>query len=575
MKRLRILYVVLAVLVLVSVVPLLVYGTKMIAINRETLETNEKELQNTIARSVAEGIDLYESSIRQQLKALSVTLLASGRPGSTADARQISNALQDFVTSNPNVIYVTLLNAQARGWKAGQYDADSDPFLFRTLQRAFTAAQQDQLMQSEPVLVQRSGHHAAVMVISLPLTVGGQFAGMLAGVVDLQPMVERLQTYSIRGLQAFAVNDAGHLMLHPDLAHHSIGEDLSKIPIVANFLGWKGQAQARETSSYDVFQGSERIAMLGTYCSVPGLRWAVIAQKPQSIAYLSVTQMERSMKTWGALLLIIALVVAYYSALRITTPLQVLTESSRAIARGDFSKRIQLQSRTEIGELAATFNQMTGALEQYIDRLKKAAEENHELFLSSVRMIAAAVDEKDPYTHGHSERVTRYSIAIARNMGLPEEEIYRVRIAGLLHDVGKIGIEDRILKKPGALDPDEFEIMKTHTTRGANILRPIEKLHPMIPGVELHHECLDGRGYPYGLKDAQIPLLARIISVADTFDAMTTDRPYQKAMEFEVAMRYITGQARKKYDPLCAEGLERALARGELRAQPARTAAVV
>ena len=111
---------------------------------------------------------------------------------------------------------------------------------------------------------------------------------------------------------------------------------------------------------------------------------------------------------------------------------------------------------------------------------------------------------------------------IGTKIGLTEEELYKIKIAGLLHDVGKIGIEDRILKKPGALRPEEFEIMKQHTSKGATILRPIEKLQEMIPGVELHHESLNGRGYPHGVKGDEIPLIARIISVADTFDAMTT-----------------------------------------------------
>ena len=108
-----------------------------------------------------------------------------------------------------------------------------------------------------------------------------------------------------------------------------------------------------------------------------------------------------------------------------------------------------------------------------------------------------------------------------------------VRVSAQLHDVGKIGIEDRILKKPGALTPEEFEVMKTHTTKGANILRPVAQLKEMIPGIELHHESLDGRGYPHGLKDAEIPLLPRIIAVADTFDALTTNRPYQQAHDPE------------------------------------------
>src|SRR6266481_3881952 len=208
---------------------------------------------------------------------------------------------------------------------------------------------------------------------------------------------------------------------------------------------------------------------------------------------------------------------------------------------------------------------MTDDLQRFVADLKTAAEENRTLFLSSIQMLAGAVDEKDPYTRGHSDRVTRYSVLLAKELGLPEEEIEKIRISAQLHDVGKIGIEDRILKKPGALTPDEYEIMKTHTTKGASILRPVEMLKEMIPGIELHHESLDGRGYPHGLKNEQIPLLPRIIMVADTFDAMTTNRPYQAAMDPEYVLRIINSLANTKFDPRVVAAITSVFERGALR----------
>ena len=566
LKRIPILSVIFAVLLLVSVAPLLIYGTKVIGINRQALETNEKELQNTITWSVAEEIKLYESSLRQQFQTL-LNTLEPGDPEAPAwNSPYIRSTLEKFVASNPNLLYVTLLNEQARGIKAGSYDADRDPFLRKALERAFTAAQQNQPMHGEPVLVMRAGVHVPVMVDSLPVMRRDRFRGMLATVVNLQPLVQRLKDSSDHGLEVFVVDYAGRLALHHDLPQHVIGQDMSELPIVEMFLEWEGEAQARGTSDYAISEDGKNVPMVGTYRAVPSLSWVVIAQKRQRDAYVSVFEMRRETTLWGVVAVVISLVVAYFSALRITTPINVLTRSSRVIARGDFSQRVQLKSRTEIGKLAATFNQMTGELERYVAQLKRAAEENHELFLSSIRTIAAAVDEKDPYTHGHSERVTRYSVLIGTQMGLPEEELYKVKIAGLLHDVGKIGIQDRILKKPGALTPDEFEVMKQHTTKGATILRPIEKLQEMIPGVELHHESLDGRGYPHGVNGDEIPRIARIISVADTFDAMTTHRPYQAAMQPEVALKYILSQANKRFDPHCAEALQHLIESGQLRA---------
>jgi HD-GYP domain-containing protein (c-di-GMP phosphodiesterase class II) len=154
---------------------------------------------------------------------------------------------------------------------------------------------------------------------------------------------------------------------------------------------------------------------------------------------------------------------------------------------------------------------------------------------------------------------------IAKEMGLNESEIEVVRISAQLHDVGKIGIEDRILKKPGALTEEEFAVMKTHTTKGANILRPVAQLKEMLPGIELHHESLDGRGYPHGLKGDEIPQLARIIAVADTFDALTTNRPYQQARDAAAALKVILSLSGKRLDPTAVGALEAIHQRGEIK----------
>jgi putative nucleotidyltransferase with HDIG domain len=207
---------------------------------------------------------------------------------------------------------------------------------------------------------------------------------------------------------------------------------------------------------------------------------------------------------------------------------------------------------------------MSEDLEHFVEDLKRAAEANKSLFMGSIQMLAGAVDEKDPYTRGHSDRVTKYSLMVAREMGVDDDFLEIVRISAQLHDVGKIGIEDRILKKPGALTPEEFEIMKTHTTKGANILRPVPHLSAMLPGIELHHEALNGRGYPYGLKGDEIPLLARIIAVGDTFDALTTNRPYQKAYDPIEAMKIIQNLSGQRLDPAAVAALMAVFKRGEI-----------
>jgi putative nucleotidyltransferase with HDIG domain len=224
-----------------------------------------------------------------------------------------------------------------------------------------------------------------------------------------------------------------------------------------------------------------------------------------------------------------------------------------------------VQGAAEISELAETFNHMAGDIEEFVVQLRKAADQNHELFLGSIRMLAAAIDEKDPYTRGHSGRVAKYSIIIAQQLGLLSAELEKIRISALLHDVGKIGVDDRVLKKPGALTPEEYELMKQHPSKGANIMRPVAQLKEMLPGIELHHEHVDGHGYPHGLQGDEIPLMARIIAVADTLDAMTTNRPYQSAMDLEFAMNRIQSLANTKFDAAVVDALQRAVLAGKIR----------
>jgi HD-GYP domain-containing protein (c-di-GMP phosphodiesterase class II) len=233
----------------------------------------------------------------------------------------------------------------------------------------------------------------------------------------------------------------------------------------------------------------------------------------------------------------------------LSRPIQRLTESSHEIAQGRFDRRVQTEwMGLEIANLATDFNHMSDHLSSYIEQLRRAADANRELFISSIRAFAAAIDAKDPYTRGHSERVANYSRAIARHLGLPKELRQQVWVSAVLHDIGKIGVDDRILKKGSVLTPEEFEQMKLHPTIGAEIVAPIASLAEMLPGIRWHHEAWNGTGYPDGLKGERIPLMARIIGVADTFDAITTNRPYQEAYTSDYALERIRQLTGTKFD---------------------------
>jgi HD-GYP domain-containing protein (c-di-GMP phosphodiesterase class II) len=172
-----------------------------------------------------------------------------------------------------------------------------------------------------------------------------------------------------------------------------------------------------------------------------------------------------------------------------------------------------------------------------------------ELFFKTITILAQAVELRDNYTGGHTARVTSYSLMLGQELDLPEEQLHLIRIGGPLHDIGKIGIDDAILRKPGRLTPEEFEMMKSHTVKGAAILETIPDLAPVIPIVRSHHERWDGRGYPDGLAGEAISPLARVVAVADAFDAMTSDRPYRKGMAAEVAFGEVNKNSGLQFDP--------------------------
>ena len=563
--RIPILYAILSVLVVISVVPMFFYSVQVQSINRDRLITNERLLQNTITVSIADDISQHQKSFRlMQTNLASALQVASGNDltGEHVQAPELRALLENFVSSSEDLDYATLLNSEAKGISAGRIAPDA--FLQRELEQAYAAARESRAYNGQPLVVGNGKSSRTVMLVSTPVTYGGRFLGMIASVVDLDFLIRRLQEINRGGLTPYVVDSEGRLVAGASPAY-ATGQDMTGLEIVRNFVEQGGKAQMVAATREFSVGGNKGTVLLGTYSPVSNLNWAVVVQKPRDEAYSSVYEMQHTARILALFAIALSIGIGIIAARRITNPLEILTESSHAIARGDFSQRVQLKSRTEIGELAATFNVMSEELEHFVEDLKRAAAENRELFMSSIQMLAGAVDEKDPYTRGHSDRVTKYSVLIAKEMGMPEDFLETVQVSAQLHDVGKIGIEDRILKKPGALTAEEFEIMKTHTTKGANILRPVAKLKDMIPGIELHHESLDGRGYPHGIKGDEIPLLPRIIAVADTFDALTTNRPYQQAHDCDDALRIIHSISGKRLDPTAVAALQAIYERGEIR----------
>jgi len=562
------LYLILGVLLAISTIPMYFYSAQVESSNGEHLKRNEMLLQNTITRSVADDLSQHERSLRVMLTNLasSVQVASGGDIGEkNIEAPELRALLENFVSSSGDEIaYASLLNSEAKGIFSGNITPDA--FLQRELERAYAAARDGRVYNGQALVVGEGKNTRTVFLVAVPVQYGPRFLGMIASVVDLQFLIRRLREVSGGGLTPYVVDSQGRLVAAAT-SEFATGQDMKNLDIVRAFVDAGNKALLAETREFNINSGKQRVEMLGTYSPVASLDWAVIVQKPQREAYRDMYEMQRNARLLALAAVLASVLVSIFAARRITNPLHVLTESSRALARGDFSQRVHLWSRTEIGELAQTFNTMSEELERFVEDLKRAADENRALFMGSIQMLAGAVDEKDPYTRGHSDRVTRYSLMIAKEMNLPMAFMEILQVSAQLHDVGKIGIEDHILKKPGALTEEEFEVMKTHTTKGANILRPVTQLAEMLPGIELHHEALDGRGYPYGLKGDQIPLLARVIAVADTFDALTTNRPYQQAHTPDQALGIIKNLAGKRLDPAAVAALLAVYERGEIKIQ--------
>ena len=570
--RVRILWLVLGALLLVSALPIGLYHRQVLLLSQDKLVDTERVQQTDLTRSLAQEIQLFESNLTQQLisqrQILALTGLSDNVEDPTAEPK-VTRLLENFVDSNRSTfIYLTAVGKSGKGTSAsqGNFRAEQDPFVAKALQRAFVNCMQSVKFRSDPLALEPANRPA--FVIAVPLKdINDAFTGMLAAVVSLDPILHQLQDASVRGRTVFLVDHYGHIVAHPDTKNFVPGADASANFLVLQVRGLPQELRNTETVRFSETVNKHETEMIGTYSTFPEVNWAVIAQRSLDAAQTDtgVTELNRQALAFVTVVVLAAIVVGYFFAVGISGPIRGLAASTRAISRGEFHQRSPVRGASEISELAENFNKMAGDIEEYIERLKEAAEENRELFIGSIRMLAAAIDEKDPYTRGHSGRVAKYSTLIGQELGLSTEELDKLRISALLHDVGKIGVEDRVLKKPGSLTPEEFSLMKQHTVKGANIMRPVSQLKEMLPGIELHHEHMDGRGYPYGLQGNQIPLMARIIGVADTLDAMTTNRPYQTAIDLDFALERIRSLTGSKFDAVVVNALESAIQHGKLR----------
>lgn len=561
--RIGLFWVLSVLLVLLVVVPLVSYSWKTIDTSRDYIEESLRERQLKTAIPAASHIENLMEAHHSHLADLAGTFEVYAN-----DAEYKTNfegLLQRGILGRNLSDKTLLLTYQ-----------DPEGGQFVTPWRGITSSEQGQLTAlvmplgrqametntekaSEVFFVKLAalGESLPAMAVSLPLHSDNRAVGALSGIFLLQDVQESLAEYG-REFTMFVTDERGSLLFHSEPSRQGHPSNLADDPIVQRILSSPTYPSSAVNYSVTRFMGDKRETDLVTCAPLKNRRWLLFSQVDREKYYAPIVALKAQSTVWIALSILGALLIGLWLARLITRPLSDLTEVSRDLAQGNFHRRAEEKTKMEIGELARAFNAMADDIQEYILKVEAAAAETQQLFMDSIRAIANALDAKDPYTRGHSERVSAYSMIVGKEYGLDERMMRIIEISSLLHDVGKIGIEDRILRKPGALTTEEFDIMKTHPPKGAAILGGIPQMRDIIPGIRHHHEKWRGGGYPDGLKGEDIPVIARIIGVADAFDAMTTNRPYQKGMTFEKAAARINELCPSVYDPVVIEAFNRA-----------------
>jgi HD-GYP domain-containing protein (c-di-GMP phosphodiesterase class II) len=558
----------------VGIVPLLWTSYTLVSRSRDILEFDQKALQLDKVRSLSQQVATYTASLHAEIRAIARTLEVDTEPGRfSARVARIRDAkgLEPYVGSNSKLYYISVVDATGSGARSGAQLPE--PAIDQQLQEGYLRGLEGKPMVSPPIV--SSSLQEPVMILTEPVHPEGvPVQGVVLAVASLGPLWNMTRQMGEEGLvDVYIVDSRGRLIAHSDPKRLAENPDMSKVEIVRQFLESRGRATA--TVPFAIPAKGGGLKMLGAYARVPDdSGWGVIVQVDEAKAYYSAIDMRNKSLALVGLVTVLAVFLGILFAGRISQPIQQLAVAARRLAGGDYATRVPVRSSNEVGVLADAFNQMGAEIQKAIDETRRQAAMNKELFMGSIRMLANAIDEKDPYTRGHSERVAFYSAMMAKHLGMSPDEVEKVHLSGIIHDVGKIGIEDKILRKAAALTDEEYEIMKQHPTKGAHILDAVPLLKQMAGAGLMHHENVDGSGYPDGLKGDQIPLLGRIVSVADAFDAMTTDRPYSKAMTYDAALARLRFLAGKKFDSKCVEAIVKAHAAGDLDTAKARRAAV-
>jgi len=577
LRRLKLRHVLLIVLLLSGIIPLAISSSMLIPQSQQVLRDAETDNLVRRAGALSHDVDSYLGSFRQQIAQLGTgVLLPPGSPDVAERLREpwVGSYLQTF-----------WLNQQAQGENSGLQllrlldPAGAGPTLARgnptpqavaALKTVFEQAQS--LKKPAYQLVDVGKDSVPLVALAVPVAVTAPNASnasngapdlVVEALLRLKPLEALRAEVGQSVVGVFLFQRAGSKLLWWDGGGSpAVKDGLLRSETLGSFLAVPGSM----TQEYVLPAEGGAQEVLAQVSAIEESGWVLIVQKPLATAFAAVDRMLFNIVISTLLLVGLALFSAFLAARWVSRPIQRLTETTHEIADGKFGRVDPQGLSFEFADLAEDFNRMSGHIESYVKRLQQAAQANRDLFIGSLRAFVAAIDAKDPYTRGHSERVAAMSRMISKYLGLAEEQQHKIWIGALLHDVGKIGVEDLVLRKAGKLSEEEFDQMKLHTVIGAEILTAIDQLKDMIPAIRSHHEAWNGRGYPDGLKGEQIPLYARIVGVADTFDAITTNRPYQKAYSLQFAVETITRLTGSRFDAKIVTAFLRAFEAGDIRA---------
>jgi putative nucleotidyltransferase with HDIG domain len=331
------------------------------------------------------------------------------------------------------------------------------------------------------------------------------------------------------------------------IAHSVIGEVGKKIKNVPGSQHRNPGDEADVTQAFIPSSGS--LEIVSPIVSMQKRLGSVVVRVNRSALLDAQTLVRRRTLIVFAVILLFGTAGSFAVSSFLTRPIKELSAGVSEMKEGKAERRLQIYSRDELGILTEGFNEMMTIITDQRGKLTAFAEELEESYVSTVRVLAAAIDARDPYTHGHSARVSAYAVRLGKELGLDKQALDDLEVACLFHDIGKIKTPDAILRKRNRLGPEEYREMMRHPVDGAAILGKAPSLHKYILPVRHHHERFDGRGYPDGLAGKNIPLLASIISLTDTYDAMTSDRPYRSARTDEETLEELVRCAGTQLDP--------------------------